>query len=349
MLAGAHPNRSWPDFFSRGFNVPVTALASPGFVYRRQRRVHLPATLWQLASRAGDYRDSLRTIERILTETKPDLLINFLEPIVGWYSRRRRQSVPILAVGHQYMLEHPGYPRLDSMRAAQWGLRKFVRAAGRSTLRYALSFYDAPVPEGSGMIIAPPLLRDDLLRLDGRVNEGHCLVYLLNAGYLPELVAWQARHPATLLHVFCDRAGAPIKEQLRPGLVVHQLDAAKFLRLMATARSVVCSSGFESLSEAAWLRKPALAVPVEGHIEQMLNAEDLQRSGLGVAAARFDLDRLTSFSASSAHDRFADWVRRSDDKLDEAVSQACTEQVRSERQQDLRRIEPVWRDSRTSP
>jgi uncharacterized protein (TIGR00661 family) len=347
-MAGAHPNRSWPDFFSQGFDVPVTSLASPGFVYRRQRRVNLPATLWQLISRAGAHRASLRTVETVIEQTKPDLLFNFLEPIVGWYSRRRSQTVPILAVGHQYMLEHPSYPRLDSMRLAQWGLRRYVRAAGRSTLRYALSFYDAPAPEGAGMIIAPPLLRDDLLRLDGRADEGHGLVYLLNAGYLPELLSWQARHPAEVLHVFCDRVGAPAEEHLGNGLIVHRLDAAKFLRLMATARSVVCSAGFESLSEAAWLRKPSLAVPVEGHIEQMLNAHDLQLCGLGVAATRFDLDRLQNFKAGAAHRRFADWVRRSDDKLDEAVFQACAQRARNENPEPRLPVKPVWADSRVS-
>lgn len=322
-MAGAHPNRSWPDFFERGFEVPVTPLRSPGFVYRKQRRVNLPATLWQFVSRMGTYRASLRTVDAVLRETRPDLLINFLEPLVGWHTGSAACPVPVLSIGHQYMLNHPSYPRMSSMRSAQWGLRRFVAATGGRTIRYALSFYDAG-PFDARTVVGPPLLRDDLLGMSGQGNQGHVLVYLLNAGYLTELMAWQARFGASALHVFCDRPGAAAEESLGHGVVVHRLDAARFLRMMATARAVVCSAGFESLSEAAWLGKPALAVPVEGHIEQMLNALDMERAGLGVASSVFDLSRLEGLKVWAAHDRFRAWVRESDDRLADAVSQALS-------------------------
>jgi uncharacterized protein (TIGR00661 family) len=169
-------------------------------------------------------------------------------------------------------------------------------------------------------VVGPPLLRDDLLQMDRQANHGHVLVYLLNAGYLPELMAWQLRFGASALHVFCERPGAPEEESLGNGVVVHRLHAAKFLRMMSTARAVVCSAGFESLSEAAWLGKPALAVPVEGHIEQMLNAMDMERAGLGRASDRFDLSPLDGLNVGAAHDRFQSWVRQSDARLDQAFS-----------------------------
>jgi uncharacterized protein (TIGR00661 family) len=319
VMAGAHPNRSWPDFFERGFEVPVTPLRSPGFVYRAQRRVNVTATLWQLISRMGAYRRSLRTVGEVLAKTQPDLLINFLEPLVGWHHQRGGTGVPVLAVGHQYMLNHPDYPRLPTMRSAQWALRRFVAASGGATLRYALSFYEAK-PMDDRTVVGPPLLRDDLLRLEGRRNEGHVLVYLLNAGYLSELVAWQSRFGDGPVHVFCERPGAPEEEVLGNGVVVHRLHAGRFLRMMATARAVVCSAGFESLSEAAWLGKPALAVPVEGHIEQLLNAMDMEQTGLGVASSQFDLSRLTGLEAGQPHERFRRWVGESDARLDQAVS-----------------------------
>jgi uncharacterized protein (TIGR00661 family) len=258
-------------------------------------------------------------MDAVLQETQPDLLVNFLEPLVGWHQRRGGIAVPVLAVGHQYMLTHPGYPRLSTMRSAQWGLRKFVSATGGADLRYALSFYEAESVDDR-TVVGPPLLRDDLLQMDGRANHGHVLVYLLNAGYLSELMAWQLRHGASALHVFCERPGAPEEESLGNGVMVHRLHAEKFLRLMATARAVVCSAGFESLSEAAWLGKPALAVPVEGHIEQMLNALDLERAGLGRASCRFDLSRLDDLKVGAAHEGFQSWVRESDARLDQAFS-----------------------------
>lgn len=331
-MAGAHPNRNWPAFFEKGFGVPVTPLASPGFSYRRQRRVDLPSTLWNLARRLPAYRRSLARLRATLHRTRPDLVINFLEPLAGWAARDGRipvsggnagGGVPVLAVGHQYMLTHPGYPRAKGDLLGQWGLRRYVQTTGRGTLRYALSFYDAPPEPGGRTIVAPPLLRDDLLRLHAGPCGDHILVYLLNAGYLAELEAWQARAGRHPLEVFCDRPGAPVFEQRPHGVTVHQLDAHKFLSLMQTSRGVVCSAGFESLSEAAWLGRPALAIPVQGHIEQRLNALDFERTGLGASSSRFELGRLPAPGDSAAHERFRRWVRQSDACLDGAVARAC--------------------------
>ncbi len=321
-MAGRHVNRSWPDFFETGFEVPVTPLDSPGFVYRGQRRVNLPATLWQVIRRAPRFRRSLGVIDDLISGRRPDLIINFLEPLMGWHARWRCR-VPVLAVGHQYMLEHPTYPRLREARIEQWGLRRFVRASGQATLRYALSFYEAAEFSDDRVMIAPPLLRDEFLKMRPVGSDGPVLAYLLNAGYLGELRSWQARNSRVPVHVFCDRPGAPRQEEVQPGFVVQQLDAREFLECMTSARAVVCSAGFESLSEAAWLRKPALAVPVEGHIEQMLNANDLELAGLGMAARGFQLERLRGWKAGAAHDRFAGWVGRSDEYLDQAVRRAC--------------------------
>lgn len=277
----------------------------------------MPASVWQFATHLPAYRRSLKTLESVLVDTRPDVLFNFLEPLVGFHAPACR--VPVLAVGHQYMLRHPAYPRLAGHRLPQWGLRRFVSVTGRATLRYALSFYEAAVPGDDSILVAPPLLRDEVLQLSPVPGGGHCLVYLLNAGYLGELERWAARRPGATIHVFCERPAAPQVEERPNGVIVHRLDGRRFIELMAGARAVVCSAGFESLSEAAWLGKPALAVPVEGHIEQMLNAVDMERAGLGVAGSRFDLDLLERFQPGPAQERFRAWVRRSDAHLDEAL------------------------------
>jgi len=323
VLAGAHRNRSWPDFFERGFDTPVRRLDSPGFVYRGGRQVNLPATLWQFVTRAGDYRRSLDTLEHTVREAAPDLVINFLEPLVGVCSRLRGLAAPVLAVGHQFMLEHPAYPRPAGSRLSALGLRNYVRVTGAGAVRYALSFYEAPDLPERELFVAPPLLRDELFQLDHGTAGGHLLVYLLNAGYRPEVEAWHQRHPEVPLHVFYDRADAVEVEPVDATLTFHRLHGEKFLRLMGDCRGVVCTAGFESLSEAAWLGKPALAVPVKGHIEQALNAVDAEGCGIARHAPRFDLDPLLEARPGSAQLRFRRWVEQSDARLLRAVHYAA--------------------------
>ncbi|MEI6342570.1 MAG: glycosyltransferase family protein [Verrucomicrobiota bacterium] len=322
-MAGRPASRSWPAFFEHGLGVPVRPLASPEMRYQRQRHLDVPGTVWFLITRLGAFRRSAANIAATVAETRPDLLVNFMEPTAGWYARSPRRAVPVLAVGHQFMLRHPQYPRPAGPSPVHWGFLQYVALTGRADARHALSYYEAD-PRGIGQagIVAPPLLRDEVLVMDGRANDGHLLAYLLNAGYLPPLLDALRRRRNLRAHVFCHRPGAPAHEEAAPGVVVHALDARLFLRLMDSAHAVLCSAGFESLSEAGWLGKPTLAVPIEGHREQTLNAADAAGVGLCTTSPHPDLDRLPSAPSPTQTSRFRSWVLQSDARLDASVALA---------------------------
>ncbi len=275
----------------------------------------IPRTLWQLARRTPAFRRSLRQLDGTIERTRPDVLVNFLEPLTGVAGLIQARQVPVLSVGHQFMLRHPAFPETNPPWLQWFGLSRYVDLTGRRSVRYGLSFYEAEdIPE-QDLLVGPPLLRDELRELDGTQNHGHFLVYLLNAGYRAEIEAWHQLHREIPLQVFCDRPAAEDVERVDPTLTFHRLHGEKFLRLMATCRAVVTTAGFESLAEAAWLGKPVLAVPVENHLEQMLNAVDAGHAGLALGARRFELDRLLTVPAGNAQHRFRKWVDQSDVRL----------------------------------
>jgi hypothetical protein len=151
------------------------------------------------------------------------------------------------------------------------------------------------------------------------------LVYLLNHGYAGQIIAWSEKHPQTRLHCFYDRPGVPEEFQASPALTFHRLDGEKFLKMMAECRHVVCTAGFESVGEAAWLGKPLFLVPVENHVEQQVNALDAQQFGIGIAEKSFNLDRLAELPDRLPVEKFRDWVSRAPEKLLAAIEQAVGE------------------------
>src|SRR5208283_2161892 len=118
------------------------------------------------------------------------------------------------------------------------------------------------------------------------------LVYLLNHGYADQIIEWHKQHPRTLLHCFYNKPDAPPEFRYDDTLIFHRLDGEKFLRMMADCKYVASTAGFESIAEAAYLRKPVFLVPVENHIEQQIHALDAVKAGLGVTDTRFNFDRL---------------------------------------------------------
>src|SRR4029077_15926605 len=134
------------------------------------------------------------------------------------------------------------------------------------------------------------------------------LVYLLNHGYAAEILRWHEQNPQVPLHCFYDKPGAPAEEKYDDTLTFHKIHGETFLRLMASARGVACTAGFESVSEAAYLGKPLLMIPVEGHFEQHLNACDAEHTGIGIRDTALRLSRLLEARNERAASKFKAWV-----------------------------------------
>jgi uncharacterized protein (TIGR00661 family) len=323
VLAGHNPSRNWPDFFSQGFDVPVEPIASPGLSYRNGRRMDLAGTLWQACRRSRAFLASFRAFDAALAGSRPDGIVNFLEPLAGIHHWLRRPDVPQLSIGHQFMLNHPDYPTAPGLQLASAGVRAFSQVAAGRDGCYALSFYSARNLPDRRIRVGPPLLREEVTQLPCS-DQGYLLIYLLNAGYRPEIERWHWRNPGIPIHCFYDRPAADGTESMDPNLHFHPLHGGRFLQRMAECRGVVCSAGFESIAEAASMGKPILAVPVEGHFEQQLNGIDASRSGLAVTSTTFDLDRLLQAESRPPNERFREWLMESDRRLDSALRDAVS-------------------------
>jgi hypothetical protein len=359
--------------------MPVTQLPTLEFKYKDSRAVSNTATLLGVLGNLPKYRRIVRQLDDVVRAAQPDVILNFFEPITAFYALTRRSRPPVVAIGHQFMFQHPGYVRTPHLWKQLISMRVYTWLLGARATKLALSFYEAPDLPRKRIIVGPPILRKQLFTLEanraqpdakvgtprcgvparseaqGGTNEvGHTtrpafpspdaalgdgerrgapslpakgtgdftLVYLLNHGYADQIIAWSAKNPQTKLHCFYDKPGAQAEFQHSPSLTFHKLDGEKFLKLMAECKNVVCTAGFESVSEAAWLGKPLFLVPVENHVEQQVNAIDAQQFGLGIAEKTFNLDRLAELPDSLPSGKFRAWINCASGKLLQAIEQA---------------------------
>jgi uncharacterized protein (TIGR00661 family) len=312
VTVGTNPSRSIPDFFQKAFGDRLKPIASPGFSFQGAKAVSTVATLRQAACGVGRYRQSLQTIASTIQRTQPDLIINFLEPLIGFFNLTRRHQVPVIAVGHQFMLGHPEFVRSRKFALQQWTMRRYVGLTGSRSAKIALSFYPAASIPKQHLFVCPPLLRRELFELPQDLPGSYLLAYVLNQGYAEDILRWHAAHPEVELHCFCEKPKVEPVWRYDATLSFHKLDGAKFLKMMANCRGVACTAGFESLNEAAWLGKPLLVVPVANHVEQYLNALDAEKAGLATAAERLDLTPLLQRGQPEDLKAYRSWVSRSD-------------------------------------
>lgn len=319
VLVGRSTRRDVPAFFCRKIGAPVTFFDSPTFTSdERDKAVRLLPTLFQNARRLGRFAESLAVIDAHVRRHRPDIVVNFFEPLAGLYYHRFHPGIPMICIGHQYLLDHPGFdvPPGDGLQRRM--VRQFARiTACGAARRLALSFYPASDLPEARLSVVPPLLREELLRQPLDRHEPFFLVYLLNSGYAGEIIRWHEQHPHVGLHVFWDNRSARETQAYDATLTFHRLDDEHFLWRMARCSGLACTAGFESVCEAMYLGKPVLAVPVAGHYEQRCNARDAVRAGAGISSTWFDLDRLVDFlpEYQSPAAAFHPWLSQAEERF----------------------------------
>ena len=312
VIIGRPGDRVVPSFFCEKMDAPVTYIESPRLVLDdKQQGVRPFATVGRSLKRMRSLQASFDVIDRQIQTHRPDIVINFYEPMGGLYYGWNQPAIPMVSIAHHYMFLHPSYRFPQGFpvrrRLMKWYTRLTAWGASRCL---ALSLYPAlDVPE-KRLTVLPPLLRDGLFAQPLGQTEPFVLVYILNSGYAEDIIKWHEAHPDTPLHCFWDRPDASPVERYDDTLTFHQIDDEKFLTLMAQCRGIACTAGFESIGEAMYLNKPVLAVPVGGHFEQRCNALDVERAGGGRRSERFDLSRLLDMPPKRAYDvdAFRQWV-----------------------------------------
>lgn len=324
VMLGGGEHRNAPGFFIDEFeDSEIGHYRSPHFAINGDRSISPSKTGLNLLRNLGAYRQSYRALKYAIERLKPDLLINFYEPIAGMVRLLNPDLVPSIAIGHQFMLGHPSYVRNEQHYLQRRMMLAFNRVIGARSIKAGLSFYEAEDMSRQSIYCCPPLLRDHLFELSTTRDEGFLLVYLLNHGYGRDIINWHALHPDQRIECFCENPEPLQKLAVNRRLRFKGLDGKRFLDMMERCSGVVCTAGFETVSEAAWLGKPLMMVPVENHVEQELNAMDAERLGLGLHARRFDLDRVLKFSPGGTADTFRRWVGKAESRILRLVNLAA--------------------------
>jgi uncharacterized protein (TIGR00661 family) len=323
VLIGIGNHRELPAFFLRNIDAPVEKFLSPSFVTKNHRGVRPFQTVTKNVARLGEWRKSLDLIDTYMKQDQPDLVINFYEPMAGLYYRLRHPNVPMICIAHQYLSEHPAFRFPKGRRMDRTFLRSWTRFTASGAVRkLALSFYDFSDAPEQGVFVVPPLLRREVFSLKPE-DKGYFLVYLANKGYRDDIIEWHRKYPGVQLHCFMEGNEYGEEYWFSRNLCFHRLNDKKFLDLMAGARGLVSTAGFESICEAYYLGKPALMVPVEGHYEQFCNAHDAFKAGAGIFDAQFSIERLLAFTEGRRHhsQEFRSWVDRAEEKFLQVIGE----------------------------
>jgi len=230
-----------------------------------------------------------RALARRLVRDRIDLVLTDFEPISSWSARIAH--VPIVGISGQYRIT-----RTNAMHPpASCGERLLAQAVMETwtppLLKYfAVSFLNDVSTRPRTHVVAP-IVDDGLLERQAK-SEGFCLAYLysydqrrvidaLNGLHLPFRVYGLGKRDAVGTVNFC------------------ATDREAFLDDLLGCESVILNGSFQGVCEAASLGKPILSLPFQGQYEELFNAFQVERAGLGLrddSLSREAVERLLAFS-----------------------------------------------------
>lgn len=314
VLIGSSSRREIPSFVKERIKAPIITYQSPNFVTDKENKsIKIGKSVLFNLLRWKVYKKSIVTIKEVLQQYQPDVVINFYEPLIGLGSFFKPMHANIISIAHQFIYLHPEFrfPK-GGNQSDKLAIKQYTKLTAKGSSRLiALSFYPLQQQFYKNIIVSPPLLRKEVAEQE-LYDGNHLLVYLLNSGYMQDIINWNKTNPQIQVHCFTDSATVKGKWQYSDTLCFHSLDDKKFLRYMAGAKALVTTAGFETVCEALYMGKPVLMVPVQGHFEQWCNARDGAKAGAGIYADAFGLDALINYLPTHEPDKnFAAWTIQS--------------------------------------
>ncbi|REL28539.1 hypothetical protein DXX93_19520 [Thalassotalea euphylliae] len=213
-------------------------------------KINYLSTFWQ-NSLLGFYRDI-----RALSLADYDLVITDFEPVSAWAGKR--QGKPVLGIGHQYAFGE-NTPLAGESIMAKWLMRNFAPAQN------AIGLHWHPYSDN----VLPPIIDTTL----AATNRGEHVVV-----YLPFENQTQISAILNQLPQYHFKQYSPeLTDGEQANVSLRQTSYQAFKQDLASAKAVICNSGFELISECLHLGKPILTKPLHGQMEQHSNALALEQ------------------------------------------------------------------------
>ncbi len=308
VMVGSSARRTLPEFFIKKMDTKIIQFLSPNFLPTpKGKKTFLLASILYNLLLAPAYIASIFNIRREIDKNKPDVIINFYELLCGITYGVFNPEIPMVNVAHQYYFLTPEFRYTGDKKKEFKLLNFYSRLTALNAQRIlALSFRINDKSYYGKIAIVPPLLRREVINREVQ-NGDYIHGYILNKGYIDELMEWSNSDRKQKLHFFWDKKDADKTVDITEQLTMHTLDDKLFLKYMAGCKGYATTAGFESVCEAMYLQKPVLMVPT--HIEQECNAIDALRSDAGVSSDKFNLNLLLDFIPSySKSIEFKFWV-----------------------------------------
>jgi UDP:flavonoid glycosyltransferase YjiC (YdhE family) len=286
-----------------------TVTEIPSLQYgKKDGRISILATLGRIGDAARILVEADRIIGRVIADFRPQVVVTDSTYV---FRAVRAAGLPLVALNNSDMVVR-GIARFTDRPRSVLPQFTFVEAPDCLYHRFIPDVAISPRLEPgdrahwTGFRAVGPIVRRECRPC--ALGEGPVarVVIMLSGSAFGSQVRLARRHGGITVDVI--GRSAPEGQTLPDNVVFHG-KMRDSLPLLSAADLVIINGGFSAVSEALYLRKPMVVLPVPRHAEQWVNGRTIQDMGVGIAAAEDRLEEAME-EAITRIGQFRDGYRR---------------------------------------
>ena len=218
----------------------------------------------------SDFRRTVKEIKAF----NPEVVISDWEFFSAYVAKRYK--LPLINLSnenqHFFIKKKFGLPKhtLLSFLKARITTYPFVL---KTKYNLVTAFFETKLRNKKGVLVTDPILRKNVVK--SKPKEGdYILVYQSSKSYKNLIkILGKIKHKF-IVYGF----GVAYKEK---NMVFKKFSDDTFIKDLINSKAIITNGGFSLLTEAIYLNKPILTVPIKKHFEQIANARHIQEKNYG--------------------------------------------------------------------
>ena len=226
-----------------------------------------------------------RLRKEIFKTFKPHVVITDFEPMCAYLAHHYK--LPLITVDNQHRLRYMRYNYPSHLRNERKLAVNIIRAmVPKPDVSLVTTFYSGEL-KNRRTFLFPPLIRSKVQQLVTKKRD-HILVYLTSGfeSFLDLLNFF----PRERFIVYGQGA-----EGQKEHLTFKPQSIDGFLDDLANCKGVMATAGFTLMTEALYLKKPYLALPMAGQFEQAINGIFLEALACGINLQQINKESIGYF------------------------------------------------------
>lgn len=228
---------------------------------------------------------SFLKVKKIIEEYKPDIIITDADPIgntVGFIKGIKR-----ISIDNPHAMLYRKYDIKSNEFLAWFLLTIALRITMIKPQKYIIYDFSDKQIKNKRVLFLKPLIQEGILKQKPTYSD-HIFVYQ-TVDCDRKIVETLKKFDEKFL-IYCYN-----KESKEENITFKKFNENEFYQDISQAKAIITNAGFTLISEALYLKKPVLALPIKDQFEQVLNGKFIQKLGVGTYYMNLDEKKLRDF------------------------------------------------------